>query len=120
MKKKALAVTITLALSVAAMSVATVQPVLAQDTESQTKTEDFSKIAGFWKNADSKEEETLTITEDGLFVYHIMEAEDSQGYLEYVDEYGDGNGRYDMYNRIGIWLAGIYQDSENSLHMENE
>ena len=120
MKKKALAVTITLALSVAAMSVATVQPVLAQDTESQTETEDFSKIAGFWKNADSKEEETLTITEDGLFVYHIMEAEDSQGYLEYVDEYGDGNGRYDMYNRIGIWLAGIYQDSENSLHMENE
>ena len=108
MKKKALAVIITFALCAAAMSVATVQPVLAQDTESQTETEDFSKIAGFWKNADSKEEETLTITEDGLFVYHIMEAEDSQGYLEYVDEYGDGNGRYDMYNKVGIWLTGIY------------
>lgn len=120
MKKKALAVTITFALCAAAMSVATVQPVLAQDTESQMETADFSKIAGFWKNADSNEEETLTITEDGLFAHHIKEAEDSQGYLEYVDEYGDGNGRYDMYNRIGIWLAGIYQDSESSLHMENE
>lgn len=120
MKKKALTVTIAFALSAAAMSVATVQPVLAQDTQSQTETADFSKIAGFWKNADSKEEETLTITEDGLFAYHIKEVEDSQGYLEYVDEYGDGNGRYDMYNRIGIWLAGIYQDSENSLHMGNE
>lgn len=120
MKKKALAITITFALSAAAMSVATVQPVLAQDTESQTETADFSKIAGFWKNTDSKEEETLTITEDGLFAHHIKEAEDSQGYLEYVDEYGEGNGRYDMYNRIGIWLAGIYQDSENSLHMGNE
>ena len=120
MKKKALAVTITFALSAAAMSVATVQPVLAQDIESQMETADFSKIAGFWKNADSNEEETLTITEDGLFTYHIKEAEDSQGYLEYVDEYGDGNGRYDMYNRIGIWLAGIYQDSEDSLHMGNE
>lgn len=120
MKKKALAVTIVFALSAAAMSVSTVQPVLAQDTESQTETADFSKIAGFWKNVDSKEEETLTITEDGLFAHHIKEAEDSQGYLEYVDEYGDGNGRYDMYNRIGIWLAGIYQDSENSLHMGNE
>ena len=120
MKKKALAVTITFALSAAAMFAATVQPVLAQDTESQMETADFSKIAGFWKNADSNEEETLTITEDGLFAHHIKETEDSQGYLEYVDEYGDGNGRYDMYNRIGIWLAGIYQDSENSLHMGNE
>ena len=120
MKKKALAVTITFALSAAAMFAATVQPVLAQDTESQMETADFSKIAGFWKNADSNEEETLTITEDGLFAHHRKETEDSQGYLEYVDEYGDGNGRYDMYNRIGIWLAGIYQDSENSLHMGNE
>ena len=50
MKKKALAVTITFALCAAAMSVATVQPVLAQDTESQTETADFSKISGFWKN----------------------------------------------------------------------
>lgn len=120
MKKKALAVTIAFSLSAAAMSVATVQPVLAQDTESQTETADFSKIAGFWKNADTSEDETLTITEDGLFAHHIKEAEDYQGYLEYVDEYEDGNGRYDMYNRIGIWLAGIYQDSESGLHMGNE
>ncbi|MDY3250250.1 MAG: hypothetical protein SOX32_07880 [Candidatus Choladocola sp.] len=120
MKKKALAVIITFALSAATMSAATVQPVLAQDTGSQTETADYLKIAGFWKNTDSGEEETLTITEDGLFTYHTKETEDFQGYLEYVDEYGDGNGRYDMYNRIGIWLAGIYQDSENSLHMGNE
>ncbi|MDH8276271.1 hypothetical protein QIG69_28365, partial [Klebsiella pneumoniae] len=45
---------------------------------------------------------------------------DSQGYLEYVDEYGDGNGRYDMYNREGVWLEGIYQDSEDSIHMGND
>lgn len=120
MKKKALAVTMAFALSAALMSAATVQPVLAQDTESQTETADFSKIAGSWENADSKEEETLTITEDGLFVYHLEETEDFQGYLVYVDEYGDGNGRYDMYNRIGIWLDGIYQDSENSIHMGND
>ena len=54
MKKKALAVTMAFALSAASMSVATVQPVLAQDTESQTETADFSKIAGSWENADSK------------------------------------------------------------------
>ena len=120
MKKKALAMTIALALSTASMSAVTVQPVLAQGAESQTEESDFSKIAGSWKNEDPTREETLTITEDGLFVYHIEETEDFQGYLEYVDEYEDGNGRYDMYNRIGIWLDGIYQDSENSIHMGND
>ena len=49
MKKKALAVIITFALSAATMSAATVQPVLAQDTGSQTETADYLKIAGFWK-----------------------------------------------------------------------
>ena len=55
MKKKALAVIIAFSLCATAMSVATVQPVLAQDTESQTETADFSKIAGLWKNTDSKD-----------------------------------------------------------------
>lgn len=118
MKKKVLAVIMAFVLSAAAMSAATVQPALAQGTESQMETAVFSEIAGFWKNADS-EGETLTITEDGFFLYR-NEDEDFQGYLEYVDEYGDGNGRYDMYNGDDIWLAGLYQDSENSLHMGND
>ena len=113
MKKKVLAVIMALVL-VVAMSAATVQPALAQEAEAA----DFSVIAGCWESADS-ESETLTITEDGLFIY-INGDMDSQGYLEYVDEYEDGNGRYDMYNREGVWLAGIYQDSEDSLHMGND
>ena len=52
MKKKVLAVIMAFVLGAAAMFAATVQPVLAQDTESQMETADFSKIAGFWKNAD--------------------------------------------------------------------
>ena len=39
--------------------------------------------------------------------------------MEYVEEYNDGNGRYDMYNRIGAWVAGFYLDSDTSLHMGN-
>ena len=62
MKKKALAMTIALALSTASMSAVTVQPVLAQGAESQTEEADFSKIAGSWKNEDPTREETLTIT----------------------------------------------------------
>ena len=118
MKKKALAVIMAFVFVVAAMSAIAVQSAMAQGTESQMEAPDFSEIAGFWENADY-EGETLTITEDGFFIY-INEADYLQGYLEYVDEYGDGNGRYDMYNDEGIWLAGIYQDSENSLHMGND
>ena len=63
MKKKVLAVIMALVL-VVAMSAATVQPALAQEAEAA----DFSVIAGCWESADS-ESETLTITEDGLFIY---------------------------------------------------
>lgn len=114
MKKKVLALIMALVFGAAGMSAATVQTALAQEVEAA----DFSVIAGCWESADS-EEETLTITEDGLFIY-INGDMDSQGYLEYVDEYEDGNGRYDMYNREGVWLAGIYQDSEDSIHMGND
>lgn len=119
MRKKLLAATMALALSTTAMPAVAVRTVLAQETASQSEKADFSKISGSWSNENSSNEETLTITEDGLFVCHTKEADDTQGYLEYVDEYGDGNGRYDMYNRIGIWLAGFYLDSDTSLHMGN-
>lgn len=119
MKKKVFAAVLIFSISAATMLPAFAVPVLAQETEAKTEYADFSRIAGSWSNADPSAEETLTITEDGIFVYHTKEAGDSQGYLEYADEYGDRNGRYDMYNRTGIWLAGLYQDSDNSLHMGN-
>ena len=119
MTRKVLATMMTLFVSAAMMPAVIVRPVLAQETGSQTENVDFSKIAGYWSNGDSDGEESITITGDGIFVYYTKEAGDTQGYLEYVDEYGDGNGRYDMYNRVGIWLAGLYQDGDNSLHMGN-
>ena len=112
MKRNVLAVIMALVLGLTAMSAAMVQPALAEGDV------DFSGIAGYWYNADSSDE-TLTITEDGLFFYE-KDGEVFQGYLEYVDEYGDGNGRYDMYNRYEIWQAGLYQDSEDSIHMGND
>ena len=72
------------------------------------------------ENEDAQADETLTLSADGLFVYHTGEGDDVQGYLEYVDEYNDGNGRYDMYNRMGMWLEGFYLDSADTLHMGND
>ena len=92
--------------------------VLAEgENQTSESVPDYEALSGVWKSEDT--EETLTLTVDGLFVYHTEEAGDIQGYLEYVDEYNDGNGRYDMYNRVGVWLAGFYLDSADSLHMGN-
>ena len=81
---------------------------------------DYAALSGVWKNEDAQADETLTLSADGLFVYHTGEGNDVQGYLEYVDEYNDGNGRYDMYNRMGMWLEGFYLDSADTLHMGND
>ncbi len=78
------------------------------------------QLSGVWKNEDAQADETLTLSADGLFVYHTGEGDDVQGYLEYVDEYNDGNGRDDMYNRMGMWLEGFYLDSADTLHMGND
>lgn len=92
--------------------------VLAEgENQASESVPDYETLSGVWKSEDT--EETLTLTVDGLFVYHTEEAGDIQGYLEYAEEYNDGNGRYDMYNRVGVWLAGFYLDSADSLHMGN-
>lgn len=88
-------------------------------TNSEEATPDFSKLAGIWNSTDASAPESITITEDGLFVYYTVDSGELQGYLKYVDEYGDGNGRYDMYTRVGNWLAGFYLDSDTTFHMGN-
>ena len=38
-------------------------------------------------------------TEQADFIsYYASGSVEASGYLEYVDEYGDGNGRYDLYD----------------------
>ena len=118
MKKRVFALIVAFAFCAAAMLATAVQPALAQSAADQMETADCGRIAGFWANADS-EGETLTITEDGYFIL-VNETEYIQGYLVYVDEYEDGNGRYDMFTEDDVWFAGFYQDSENSLHMGND
>ena len=101
--------------------------VLAQDSSDDSSDNagenvvftDYAKVSGVWLCEDTAREEDITITAEGLFIYHTKDMGDIQGYLEYVDEYGDGNGRYDMYNRVGGWLAGFYLDSDTSFHMGN-
>ena len=120
MKRKTFTSIMILTLTGTAFGVIPCNFTFAEETEyaQEENDVDFAKIAGIWRNENNSGEEILTLTEDGLFVYQ-MEEDTVQGYLKYTDEYGDGNGRYDMFNRVGIWIAGFYLDSETSLHMGN-
>ena len=67
--------------------------VLAQDSSDNAGENvvftDYSKVSGVWLCEDTAREEDITITAEGIFVYHTKDMGDIQGYLEYVDEYGD-------------------------------
>ena len=39
---------------------------------------DYAALSGVWKNEDAQTDETLTLSADGLFVYHIGEGDDVQ------------------------------------------
>ena len=120
MKRKVFTAIMILAVLETAFGVLPCNLTFAEETEYEQEENDvdFSRLSGIWRNGNNSEGETLTLTEDGLFVYQLEE-NTVQGYLKYTDEYGDGNGRYDMFNRVGNWIDGFYLDSETSLHMGN-
>ena len=122
MKRKIVTAVIAIILCAAVVPSAGIYSVMAEneDTIQVEDGADYAALSGVWKNEDAQTDETLTLSADGLFVYHTGEGDDVQGYLEYVDEYNDGNGRYDMYNRMGMWLEGFYLDSADTLHMGND
>ena len=120
MKRKVFTAIMILAVLETAFGVLPCNLIFAEETEYEQEEMDvdFSRLSGIWRNENNSDRETLTLTEDGLFVYQLEE-NTVQGYLKYTDEYGDGNGRYDMFNRVGNWIDGFYLDSETSLHMGN-
>ena len=81
---------------------------------------DFSRTEGTWRL--DGEEDTASIYMDGeggFIAYYASGSVEAAGYLEYVDEYGDGNGRYDMYDGELGWINGFYFDSDTQIHMGN-
>ena len=118
MKRKLFAMTMALTLSGMLFSGGNgfVKMVLAEEAQADTEW-NFQEAEGIWVNSETGKEEWIQITDMGMFVYHTEES-DTQGYLEYVEEY-EGSGRYDMYSRTGTWLSGFYLDSDSSLHMGN-
>ena len=81
---------------------------------------DFSRTVGLWRLDGA--EDTASIYMDGMgyfTTYYASGAMEATGYMEYVDEYGDGNGRYDLLTYDGEFLLGFYFDSDTQIHVGN-
>lgn len=91
------------------------------DSQNADDTDIFLRTKGIWRFGG--ELDTASICMDGLGnfqAYYANGVLEEEGYLEYVDEYEDGNGRYDMYSTDGEFFAGFYFDSDTAFHVSNE
>lgn len=82
---------------------------------------DFSRTEGTWVlSGEGGDLLTLMLDGQGYFTAIHRDGQEISGYLEYVDEYGDGNGRYDMYDSEGTFLQGFTFDSHDQIHVGND
>ena len=81
----------------------------------------YLRTAGLWRL--DGEADTASIEMDGLggfVMYYASGSVEASGYLESIDEYGDGNYRYDCYSAEGKLIVSFYLDSNTQLHIGNE
>lgn len=86
----------------------------------ESNTAIFAATEGTWRL--DGEEGTASIYMDGeggFIAYYASGSVEASGYLEYVDEYGDGNGRYDLYDGELGYINSFYFDSDTQVHMGN-
>lgn len=81
---------------------------------------DFARTYGLWR-LDGEPDTAFIVMdgEGGFFAYYADGALETSGYIEYVDEYNDGNGRYDLMDTSGEFFTGFYFDSDTQFHIGN-
>ena len=80
----------------------------------------FAATEGTWRLDGEKGTASIYMDGEGGFIaYYASGSVEASGYLEYVDEYEDSNGRYDMYDgELGL-INSFYFDSDTQFHMGN-
>ena len=80
----------------------------------------FAETEGTWRLDGEKGTASIYMDGEGGFIaYYASGSVEASGYLEYVDEYEDSNGRYDMYDgELGL-INSFYFDSDTQFHMGN-
>jgi hypothetical protein len=84
-------------------------------------TEPYARTEGRWSIDGAAD--TAAIEMDGIggvTAYYASGAEEYSGRLDYYDEYGDGNGRYDIYDASDALIMGFYFDSKTRFHIGND
>ena len=81
----------------------------------------YARTEGLWRLYGATD--TASIEMDGLggfTMYYASGSVEASGYLECVDEYEDGNYRYDFYKIDGEFIGGFYFDSDTQFHIGND
>ena len=81
----------------------------------------YVRTKGLWR-LDGKTD-TASIEMDGLGGFTMYDASGSveaDGYLKCIDEYENGDFRYDLYTKEDEWIAGFYFDSDTQFHIGND
>lgn len=81
----------------------------------------FARTKGLWRlDGDT---DTASIEMDGaggFIMYYASGSVEASGHLECVDEYENGDLRYDCYTAEGECIVGLYFDSDTQLHLGND
>ena len=87
---------------------------------SATHVSAFSRTNGLWRLDGVEGTASIFMDGEGEFIaYYASGSVEAQGHMEYVDEYGDGNGRYDLIDESGNVFTSFYFDSDTQFHIGN-
>ena len=89
-------------------------------TPDESDTAIFAATEGTWRLDGEKGTASIYMDGEGGFIaYYASGSVEASGYLEYVDYYDYGNGRYDMYDGEPGLINSFYFDSDTQFHMGN-
>ncbi len=80
----------------------------------------YAKTEGIWYLGGKTDAAKIEMDGFGGFTtYYATGTVESTGYIKTVDEFGDGNLRYDMYTMDNVFISGFYFDNDNQFHIGN-
>ena len=81
----------------------------------------YTRTMGLWRKDGMTDTASIEMDGFGGFtMYYASGAVEADGYLECIDEYENGDFRYDCYTADGEWIVSFYFDSDTQLHIGND
>lgn len=81
----------------------------------------YARTRGLWRVDGMTDTDSIEMDGFGCFtMYYASGAVETDGYLECIDEYENGDFRYDCYTAEGEWIASFYFDSDTQFHIGND